>query len=387
MTRHRNYRLLVLIACMQGIVFYAPVATLYRRAYGLDIQGLFLIESISWVATILLEAPWGRFADKFGYRLTLILGTALFLVSKIVFAFASGFGGFLAERLLLALALAALSGCTEAMLYRSVPPEHAAKAFGRWHAASSVGLFSASIAAPLLYSASMRMAAYGTIVPYAAAFLCSLFLVDIPAALAESRPITERTPREGIRLSVLTLWRDKGLLFFLLAAAVMGEAAQSATVFLAPLQYERACIPASLYGALFALTQAAGLAAAASGRIIATYGRRCAFVSLVAIMAASLAALAVSGSAFVSITALIVLTAAAAAFRPLSTTVQNEKAHDSSRATMLSVNAIVMELMAAIMNTGVGYASALGLPIGFGALAMMVAALLLLTRSIFATHS
>lgn len=387
MTNHRNYRLLVLIALMQGIVFYAPVATLYRRAYGLDIQGLFLIESISWIATILLEAPWGRFADRFGYRLTLIIGTALFLVSKVVFAFASGFDGFLAERLLLALSLAALSGCTEAMLYRSVPPEYAARAFGRWHAAGSVGLFSASLVAPLLYSMSMRMAAYGTIIPYAAALLCSIFLVDIPAVPAESRPMTGRAPREGVRFSVLTLARDKGLLVFLVAAAVMGEAAQSASVFLAPLQYERARIPARLFGVLFALTQAAGLAATASGPMIAALGRRRAFVSLVAIAAASLAALAVSRSAIVSIIALIVLAAAAATFRPLSMTVQNEKAHDSSRATMLSVNAIVMELIAAIMNTGVGYASALGLPIGFGALAVLTAALLLPARGLFKTHS
>jgi len=383
MTNHRNYRLLVLMACMQGIVFYAPVATLYRRAFGLDIQGLFLIESISWVATIVLEAPWGRFADTFGYRLTLILGTALFLVSKVVFATASGFGGFLAERLLLAMALAALSGCTEAMLYRSVPPEDAAHAFGRWHAAESVGLFSASLAAPLLYTASMRIAAYGTIVSYAAAFVCSLFLVDVPEANARSRPVTGRAPREGVRLSMQTLVRDRGLVFFLVAAAVLGEATQSATVFLAPLQYERAGIPAALYGLLFALTQAAGLAAAASARVVAACGRRRAFMSLVATAAASLAALALSASAVISVVALIALATAAAAFRPLSTTLQSEKAPGNSRATMLSVNAIVMELIAAIINAGFGHVAAMGLPVSFGFLAMMVTALLFLARGIF----
>lgn len=383
MTNHRNYRLLVLMACMQGIVFYAPVATLYRRAFGLDIQGLFLIESISWVATIALEAPWGRFADIFGYRLTLILGTALFLVSKIVFATASGFGGFLAERLLLAMALAALSGCTEAMLYRSVPAKDAAKAFGRWHAAESVGLFSASLAAPLLYTASMRFAAYGTIVSYAVALLCSLFLVDVHEADAGSGPTTTATSRAGIRHAVRLLVRDRGLVLFLAAAAVLGEAAQSATVFLAPLQYERAGIPAALYGLLFAMTQAAGLAAAASARVVAACGRRRAFQSLVAISAASLAALALSASAVISIAALIVLAAASAAFRPLSTTLQNEKAPGSSRATMLSVNAIVMELMAALINAGFGHVAAIGLPVGFGFLAVMVAALLLLAKGIF----
>lgn len=383
MTNRRNYRLLVLMACMQGIVFYAPVATLYRRAYGLDIQGLFLIESISWVVTILLEAPWGRFADKFGYRLTMILGAALFLVSKVVFATASDFGGFLAERLLLAMALAALSGCTEAMLYRSVPPEDATRAFGRWHAAESIGLFSASLAAPLLYTTSMRFAAYGTIASYAAALLCSLFLVDVSESNAGSGPVTDHAPREGVMLSVLMLVRDRGLVLFLVTAAVLGEATQSATVFLAPLQYERASIPVALYGILFALTQAAGLAAVASGRVVSICGRRKAFMSLVAVAAASLAALAISASAVISVAALIALAAASAAFRPLSTTLQNERVPGNSRATTLSVNAIVMELIAAIINAGFGHVAAIGLPIGFGVLSLLVAAMLLFTQSIF----
>ena len=117
MPNRLNYRILVIIAFMQGMVFYRPIATIYRRAYGLDIQGLFLIESISWLVTIVLEAPWGRFTDRYGYRKTLLLGNLAFLISKIVFSFASGFPGFLAERLILSVSLAALSGSSEGLVY------------------------------------------------------------------------------------------------------------------------------------------------------------------------------------------------------------------------------------------------------------------------------
>lgn len=387
MNNHSNYRLLVLIAGLQGFVFYAPVATLYRRAYGLDIQGLFLIESISWLATLALEAPWGRFADRFGYRLTMILGTALFLVSKVVFAVALGFGGFLAERLVLSLALSALSGCTEAMLYRSVSTADAARAFGRWHASGRVGLFLASLAAPLLYTASMRLAAYGTIVPYAAALVCSLLLIDVPRVPAESESTAGRAHREGARSALIALLRDRGLLLFLIAAAVLTEAAQSATVFLAPLQYQRAGVPATMYGVLFALTQASGMAAAASGRAITAIGRRRFYGMLLTVSVFSLAALSASASATISIVALLALAAATSAFGPLSSIIQNEKAIDASRATMLSINAIVMELIAAIINTGVGHAAALGLSLAFGVLASMVAVMLFVGMGIFTNRS
>ena len=43
----RNVYLLWGIALLQGMVFYAPVATLYRQAAGLGIFHITLIESIS----------------------------------------------------------------------------------------------------------------------------------------------------------------------------------------------------------------------------------------------------------------------------------------------------------------------------------------------------
>ncbi|PKL23459.1 MAG: hypothetical protein CVV47_14565 [Spirochaetae bacterium HGW-Spirochaetae-3] len=379
MPHTRNYRLLVLIAFLQGIVFYAPIATIYRRTYGLDIQGLFLIESISWILTVILEAPWGRFADRFGYRRTLLVGNVVFLASKVVFSFASGFSGFLAERLLLSLALSALSGCTEALLYRSVGAAESDKAFGRWHAASGFGLLVASIAAPLLYAGSLRITAYGTIVPYAAALACSYLLVDMGEG-QELRRSGSPQPGSGLRYALAALSKDRGLMLFLVASAVMGEAAQSATVFLAPLQYERAGIPIAAFGALFAAIQGVALAAAGSWRIVRAFGRERVFRSLLTIVALSLAALALSDAAALGVVALLAIAVSAAMFRPLSASLQNERVVGSERATALSVNAMVAELVAAALNVGVGRAAGAGLPIGFGVLAAITAAMAFLPR-------
>ena len=59
----RNILLLWGIALLQGMVFYAPVSTLYRQAAGLGIFHITLIESISLWLTICLEIPWGWAAD------------------------------------------------------------------------------------------------------------------------------------------------------------------------------------------------------------------------------------------------------------------------------------------------------------------------------------
>ena len=83
------------ITLLQGMVFYGPIATLYRQAHGLTIFHITLIESISLSLLILLEIPWGIIADKIGCRHTIIFCSALYLISKIIFWKADGFAGFL----------------------------------------------------------------------------------------------------------------------------------------------------------------------------------------------------------------------------------------------------------------------------------------------------
>ena len=52
------------IAFLQGMVFYGPVATLYRQAQGVSVFQITVIESISLILCILLEVVWGVVADR-----------------------------------------------------------------------------------------------------------------------------------------------------------------------------------------------------------------------------------------------------------------------------------------------------------------------------------
>ena len=101
------------------MVFYAPVATLYRQAAGVGIFQITLIESVSLILSIVLEVPWGILADRIGYRKTMLICCGLFFVSKIFFWQAEGFGMFLLERILLGVTCAGLSGVDAGMLFLS----------------------------------------------------------------------------------------------------------------------------------------------------------------------------------------------------------------------------------------------------------------------------
>ena len=107
----RNLWIMYAIALLQGMVFYGPIATLYRQAHGLTIFQITLIESISLALLILLEIPWGIIADKIGCRHTIIFCSALYLISKIIFWKADGFAGFLVERIMLNVVESGFSVC------------------------------------------------------------------------------------------------------------------------------------------------------------------------------------------------------------------------------------------------------------------------------------
>ena len=93
----KNLYIMYAMALLQGMVFYSPIATLYRQAQGVTIFQITVIESISLALGILLEIPWGIVADKIGYRKTMVFCSELYFVSKIIFWKATGFGGFLAD--------------------------------------------------------------------------------------------------------------------------------------------------------------------------------------------------------------------------------------------------------------------------------------------------
>ena len=81
----RNIYLMYGISLLQGMVFYGPIATLYRQAAGVTVFEITLIESISLALCIALEMPGGVVADRIGYKNTLVISSLIYVVSKVVF--------------------------------------------------------------------------------------------------------------------------------------------------------------------------------------------------------------------------------------------------------------------------------------------------------------
>lgn len=179
MSIRRNIRIMYAIALLQGMVFYAPIATLYRQNVGLGVFEIALIESISLVISIAMELPWGVAADRIGYRKSMIVCCMLWFVSKLVFWRADGFGMFLLERVLLGVVIAGLSGLDQSILYCSTGEEDAQSVFGMYQNLGTVGVMAAAAVYSLFIGDDYRLAALLTAVSYGAAAILSLGLVEV----------------------------------------------------------------------------------------------------------------------------------------------------------------------------------------------------------------
>ncbi len=231
----RNLWIMYAIALLQGMVFYGPIATLYRQAHGLTIFQITLIESISLSLLILLEIPWGIIADKIGCRHTIIFCSALYLISKIIFWKADGFAGFL------------------------------------------------------------------TVISYGGAAFLSLFLTDVRIHSVK------KTDTEPFRVTIKKAMKNRSLLLFLIAAALLSETHQTITVFLNQLQYQKCGLSGSSIGLLF---------------------------------------VAATRLAFPSAAAILILRFSNTLFQPLLTEIQNRHIRTDNRATALSVNSMLLNSVA-----------------------------------------
>jgi MFS family permease len=369
MKNSRNYYLLCFISFLQGAVFYGPISTLYRQSRGISIYEIFLIESIFMVLMILFEIPWGRFADKIGYKRTLIIAYTINFISKIVFFFAYSFEAFLLERVLLAMAISGESGCDSAMLYNSVDKEISEKAFGRYYSASRLGFFLATLSSGIIISISMDLATLATIIPYGLSIIVALFLKEVKAADSEKHSIIG---------SFQLIIANKGIIVFIISIALLSEVAHSVTVFLNQLQYQRVGVGVQYYGIILACMQVLSMLGAKSYSVTGRIGQGKTLTVVFSTIILGCTMLIFTNSAMVSVLMIGLITAANALMNPISADIQSKSIHTANRATMLSAYAMVMDLTAAGVNLAIGKTADTSIQLSFGICAAIAGIALIL---------
>jgi hypothetical protein len=242
------------------------------------------------IAITLLEVPTGRFADTFGHRCSLIVGSVVQTIGMLLCWLGEGIPGLLAASLCVALGDTFRSGADQALLYESCvavgEPQRFQEIEARSHTLELIGLVGMMLAGGVLVETAGFAAAWIAEALLAASGIgLAVAMTSPPATRAETDPVVGARRRRGAALSLLRLIAPAAVVagVAIAAAFVVQTAGQATPTQLTALvtvvtlaeaggaAVSRSLRPdiATQYGLLAASAACVALAAAAPGTFVA----------------------------------------------------------------------------------------------------------------------
>jgi MFS family permease len=332
-----------------------PVWVLYLTDFrGFSLTQVSGLEALFWVVIVLGEVPTGAVADRFGRKVSLILGATCTIAAILVFGFATNYWIVLLSYVAWGLGLTFQSGADSAMMFESL------KAVGRERDYQRVagvgwGLFSLGMLAGLLVGAPL---AEGTDLALPVRLSAGIAFLTLLVAFTMKEPAL---PEGEARLSysrlfgesVRTVRGQPAVRSMLVLAALIMAVANPIIVFSQPFLDAHA-VPIGMLGVAQAPTRLAGiLGAVAAYRISAALGLRATMIAVPVICVASYALLGGWNSVFAfGATSAIVLAQSIA--MPVTADYLNRRIPNAQRATILSMRQLLTSIAIVALQPGLG---------------------------------
>ena len=336
-------------------MLYMPIIVLFFQENGLSLESVFLLQGIYSVAVVAIEIPSGYFADVWGRKNTLIIGSILGTIGFIIYSLSSGFWPFLIAELILGIGQSFISGSDSALLYDSLLAEKREKDYIKIEGRIiSFGNFAESIAAVLgglIAEVSLRM-------PFIAQIVVAA--IAIPAAISLKEPPGEFKDKPSILhiLSIVkdTLFTNKLLRSNVLFSAIIGSATLTFAWFVQP-SLQILGFDVSEIGIIWALLNlTVAFATLYAYKIELLLGK-----TKTIILIASLISIAylVTGSfnVIVSVVVMFVFYFVRGIATPVLKDYINRLAQSNVRATVLSVRNFIIRLFFALIGPFLGWYS------------------------------
>lgn len=349
-----NPRLVVAFSTAQFILFPIPVITLFwMNQIGMSLADVMALQAVFAAAVVVFEFPSGYFADRVGYRTSLLVGTGLLMGGWLVYAQAASFAAVAVAEIVLGAASAFMSGADRALLFASLETEGRAGEYTRWdgrmRAAAQTSEALSAAAGGWLYALSPRLPLWLQVPAAAAAWTAA-------AALREPRRrASARRSHLGRALHVLlfTLWHHRRLRAAMVLGVALGLSSFVMVWLIQPYMQARQ-IPPAWFGLLWAGAHA-WLAAVSlvSARVVDALGIRGTLLGCCLLVATGYAGLAASSSAWGVVFYLCFMTLRGIQ-APVLGRVMLEDAPAEDRASVLSIAALLFRLSFVVAGPPIG---------------------------------
>lgn len=353
-TIRRNYYILCIINFLQGLLFYGAIATVFRAKRGLTLDQMILVDAMFFITILIFEIPLGYVADKIGYKKTMILGTFIFFITKIMFFFSYSFFDFMVQRLLTGVALATLSGCDSALLYKSVDQRDSQKAFGYYNAAGSLGFVLSCIGCSLFCLISIEFTVFISIIPYLIAFLLSFVIKDIRYEKDKEHSLDLKGNIKCLKNDVVNL---KFIICITLAVTIVFRTSGIIDTLFVPMQFEKIGITTVMFGFLTAIGEIPCMLCSKVYIITRKFGNLKTIAGLTFIMMCATLILVFTNGIFISLLLITLVKVTMMMIYPIFMDIENKSIKDESknRATILSCYSMLSTIIEIPISLFLGF--------------------------------
>jgi MFS family permease len=344
-----NIRKLYVYRFLHNFMLWWPIWVLYlQKERGLSLTQITLMDTPFFLITVLSEVPTGAVADRFGRKTSLMIGTVLVSTAVGIFGIASNYPLLLASYCAWGLGISFQSGSDIALLFDNL------KAAGREHEFQKLNsrIWAVSTGASLVAMLIGAPIAAGTSYSFVIVTSAVICLAAAPVAMSMHEPRLADAPEHAeayfstVFNGIRDAWRQPALRYMILLSGLVGAAAFTPIVFIQPFLDGHGIGTADL-GLWQAPPRAIAMVGAlATVQIVSRLGQRGSFVMMPGTLIVCMLMLAGVDSLWAYV-AFIGMGSVVGVMNPIFQTYINHRIPSERRATMLSVQNVVMSIMLA----------------------------------------
>ncbi|QIB27323.1 MFS transporter [Caloranaerobacter azorensis] len=116
----RNIKTYYIYSIFADLLILGPILVLFLIAKGLSFTEIMLLQSVAAISVVIFEVPTGAFADKFGRKISILIGAILWSVSLLIYIIGNEFPVFILAEIIFSLGATLKSGADTALIYDSL---------------------------------------------------------------------------------------------------------------------------------------------------------------------------------------------------------------------------------------------------------------------------
>ena len=353
MNTQRQITILTITHVIRAFMITMPVIVIYWQEHGLSIRDIFVLQVIFSLVIVVFEVPSGYFADRWGRKLSIILGLVGGAVGFLFFWLYPGFVGFMLGEMAMGLGASLLSGSKDALLYETLLEDknesNYSKIQGRQFALGNVSEAIASLTGTgLAVAVSLEAVFFWQWIIFGLGIPLTFFLIEPKVHKETETPHIMSTLKEFAS-------GKRYLLYLSLLSGGLSAATLSMVWFTQP--YWRSLgIDLAHFGYLWAgLQLCVGLGAISAYRLEQKLRFRTLFSGLAITPIILYGALALTKPVWLIMSIIPFFWVIRGIAQPIIRDYVNRECRNSNRATMLSLNALTARLIFSVSSPFLGW--------------------------------